>query len=435
MSQSKKILNENLNLIKLFMNYDSSKTLAENKGRKRILKEDTFDTPQEITIKNFYDKCGEHSGNGLISKSDIETIAATFNKAFAYQTWGMGGTDDSESTGWRSVLSQMTKGNYADACRIADSYVEFTNYSGGFQKALIDELDDEELAEFYITLVKMKNNTSETKKEESSDKSVGTGAKSTSSKEYDSKTHWVKNETAWQTLLQKLQWMSKEYFGGGKITITEFWVAVDQVKFHKVKQLGSFAEANCGAKANPASGGQYNGEDLFSFKLKGTNIDAPITDFVTFYLRCEGGNKVETLGTGGKPETQQTQQKTTQTQQKTTQTQQTQTQQKPTQQKPKVTFTECSNTYSYGCRSEKIEEAQKCLKDQGLYSYTVDGKFGSKTLKSIKSKLNKTYFTDSDITAICGRKQEERKSDPESTPGGGGSGAKEEDYVWNGIMI
>ena len=387
MSQSKKILNENLNLIKLFMNYDSSKTLAENKGRKRILKEDNFDTPQEMTIKNFYDKCGEHSGNGLISKSDIEIIAATFNKVFAYQTWGfLGGTNDSESTGWRSVLPQMTKGNYADACRIADSYVEFTNYSGGFPKALIDELDDEELAEFYITLLKMKNNTSETKKEESSDKSVGTGGS-------------PKTET-------------EVYKKGTKYVIDNFSGC-----------LKSFPQVQPDKDGIP----QYKFGDNWVWYSEKLN-KLVLSDSKWAYIRdvkdCSDElfkteEKKDKVDTGSKPE-QQTKTKP-------------ETKQKTTQQKPKVTFTECSNTYSYGCKSEKIEDAQKCLKDQGLYSYTVDGKFGGRTLKAIKSKLNKTYFNDSDITTICGKKQEEKPLDSGSTPGGGSK--KEEEYVWNGTEI
>jgi hypothetical protein len=391
MSQSKKILNENLNLIKLFMNYDSSKTLAENKGRKRILKEDTFDTPQEITIKNFYDKCGEHSGNGLISKSDIETIAATFNKAFAYQTWGfMGGTDDSESTGWRSVLSQMTKGNYADACRIADSYVEFTNYSGGFQKALIDELDDEELAEFYITLLKMKNNTSETKKEESSDKSVGTGGTpKTETEVYKKGTKYVDDN--FSGCLNSFPEVQPDKDGIPQYKFGDNWVWYSSNLNKLVLSDSKWAYIRDVKDCN---------DELFKTEEKKDKVD-----------------------TGSKPEQQ------TKTKPET----KPETKQKTTQQKPKVTFIECSNTYSYGCKSEKIEDAQKCLKDQGLYSYTVDGKFGSRTLKAIKSKLNKTYFNDSDITTICGKKQEEKPLDSGSTPGGGSK--KEEEYVWNGTEI
>ena len=407
MKNSKNILNEDLNLIKLFMNYDSKKTLNENVDSNKLnLLLEEFDVKDFIAKHDYYlssDSVYSYVYNGLTFKPkgnkgpknwaylvdkpfqdddplvfQCEPIKVSGKYANLWEPEGLGTFWGSNPLDWKgkyktyfnSDLVNLLKAHFCSSSKVVDS----------------------------------------------------------STKEYNSKTHWVKNEAAWQTLLKKLQWMSNEYFGGGKITITEFWVAVDQVKFHKLKELGSFAEANCGAKANPASGGQYDGEDLFSFKLKGTNIDAPITDFVTFYIRCEKGNKAETLGTGNKPETQTKTQTQTQTKPKTTQTKP-----KTTQTKPKVTFTECSNTYSYGCRSEKIEEAQKCLKDQGLYSYTVDGKFGSKTLKSIKSKLNKTYFTDSDITAICGRKQEEKPLDSESTPGGGSK--KEEDYVWNGIMI
>jgi predicted HNH restriction endonuclease len=404
------------------MNYDSSKTLNENINKKRLLNEGVFSA-----IKNKIQECSSYTEKPTMSDAELTDIATDMQLAFSERTWYILGVAGTNNSGVKNaILKTQNKANF---CGMVAKYE--TEYGSKLYDDIDSEfsydlpLSDAPLIEYVQQPL---NKIWSVKTEKPKTETPDTVGKSTSSKEYDSKTHWVKNETAWQTLLEKLQWMSNEYFGGGKINITEFWVAVDQVKFHKVKELGSFAEANCGAKANPASGGQYNGEDPFSFKLKGTNIDAPITDFVTFYIRCEKGNKVETLGTGGKPE-KTTQQKTTQ--QKTTQ--QKTTQQKTTQQKPKVTFTECSNTYSYGCKSEKIEEAQKCLKDQGLYSYTVDGKFGSRTLKAIKSKLNKTYFNDSDITTICGKKQEEKPLDSGSTPGGGSK--KEEEYVWNGTEI
>jgi hypothetical protein len=95
--------------------------------------------------------------------------------------------------------------------------------------------------------------------------------------------------------------------------------------------------------------------------------------------------------------------------------------------------TTCDGTYTWGCISPKIGEVQQCLKDQGLYTKGIDNKFGDGTLEALRKKTNKNYFTDSDIPTICGRKQEERKSDPGSTPGGGSK--KEEEYVWNGTEI
>jgi len=102
--------------------------------------------------------------------------------------------------------------------------------------------------------------------------------------------------------------------------------------------------------------------------------------------------------------------------------------------KSKGEFIDCTGTYTYGCKSPKIGEAQKCMKDQGLYSYKVDNEFGLKTYDAIKKKLNKTSFTDADVNVICGKKQDE-KPPLDFEGGGGGSGTKEEDYVWNGEFI
>lgn len=179
------------------------------------------------------------------------------------------------------------------------------------------------------------------------------------------------------------------------------------------------------------NGGKYNGEEIDKLTLQ-TNVPNKPTmtlkefldnDFInqTTVINKETPKK-DKVGTGGQPEVN-TQSKT-QTKPKT---------QTKTQTKTQVEYIDCNGTYSYGCKSPKIEEAQKCLKDQGLYTKTVDGKFGGNTLKAVKSKINKTYFTDSDIPTICGRKQEERKSDSGSTPGGGSK--KEEEYVWNGKEI
>lgn len=101
--------------------------------------------------------------------------------------------------------------------------------------------------------------------------------------------------------------------------------------------------------------------------------------------------------------------------------------------KSKGEFIDCTGTYTYGCKSPKIGEAQKCMKDQGLYSYKVDNEFGLKTYDAIKKKLNKTSFTDADVNVICGKKQDEKS--PLDFEGGGGSGDKEEDYVWRGEFI
>lgn len=66
---------------------------------------------------------------------------------------------------------------------------------------------------------------------------------------------------------------------------------------------------------------------------------------------------------------------------------------------------ECKGTYSMGCITPEVGEAQQCLKDDGLYNYIVDNKFGSKTRDAVKAKIGKTYFTDADLQTICKTKK------------------------------
>ena len=178
---------------------------------------------------------------------------------------------------------------------------------------------------------------------------------------------------------------------------------------YEINKDGSYYRFSMGENDNKLHRCKFSGQERSDDK---TCIGDVVTD-----CNDEVFKKTSSVGTGSKPPSTQTKPKT-----------------KPkTQTKTQVEYIDCNGTYSYGCKSPKIEEAQKCLKDQGLYTKTVDGKFGGNTLKAVKSKINKTYFTDADIANICGRKQEERKSDPGSTPGGGSK--REEEYVWNGSEI
>jgi hypothetical protein len=58
------------------------------------------------------------------------------------------------------------------------------------------------------------------------------------------------------------------------------------------------------------------------------------------------------------------------------------------------TYKPCSGTYEYGCKSDVIAQAQKCL---GL---VTDGKFGPKTQAALATK-GFSKFTDADIQKIC----------------------------------
>jgi hypothetical protein len=69
----------------------------------------------------------------------------------------------------------------------------------------------------------------------------------------------------------------------------------------------------------------------------------------------------------------------------------------------------CSGTYSRGCYETEqdgpIHQVQTCI------GTTSDGKFGPKTEAALKQKTGKTSFTDADIEKICGGAQEDEKGD------------------------
>ena len=96
---------------------------------------------------------------------------------------------------------------------------------------------------------------------------------------------------------------------------------------------------------------------------------------------------------------------------------------------------ECKGTYSMGCITPEVGEAQQCLKDDGLYPYRVDNKFGSKTRDAVKAKIGKTYFTDADLQTICKTTQGgggEDEYDFDKDMGGGSGGQEKEDTTWTG---
>jgi len=63
-----------------------------------------------------------------------------------------------------------------------------------------------------------------------------------------------------------------------------------------------------------------------------------------------------------------------------------------------TTYKDCSGSYIKGCKSETIKKVQGCL---GL---SADGKMGPNTVNVIKSKLGRTYFTDTDVNTLCSNK-------------------------------
>jgi hypothetical protein len=88
-----------------------------------------------------------------------------------------------------------------------------------------------------------------------------------------------------------------------------------------------------------------------------------------------------------------------------------------------------------GCITPEVGEAQQCLKDDGLYPYRVDNKFGSKTRDAVKAKIGKTYFTDADLQTICKTKKGgggEDEYDFDKDMGGGSGQQEKEDTTWTG---
>ena len=150
MVQPKYSPTEALNKIKLMMGYDSSKTLRENVSEtKGLLKEDDVDTDTEKSVVKMLGACSSRpEAEGTI---DAASIASAFNRAFNFQTGGfLGGTDDAL---WRTQAGLMKKGNFDDLCNVNREF-EDLGY-GDLSKKLVDELDDEELAELMETFSAM----------------------------------------------------------------------------------------------------------------------------------------------------------------------------------------------------------------------------------------------------------------------------------------
>lgn len=97
--------------------------------------------------------------------------------------------------------------------------------------------------------------------------------------------------------------------------------------------------------------------------------------------------------------------------------------------------TTCKGTYSMGCKTTEVGQAQQCLKDAGLYPYIVDNKFGKRTMEAVKTKIGKTSFTDADLQTICKTKQGsggEDLSDFDKDMSGSQTEKPKEDITWTG---
>jgi hypothetical protein len=181
---------EALEKMKLLMGYDSSKTLKENEEKilKPIVSEQVTwavtgaalanplvaipaatilvilglnawmsgSPDEEKKIKEFCAACDKtdpkakvYTSRMALTNIEQAQLAKQLSKAFEYQALGMfGGTDDSVETGWRGVTKILEeKGQFGDVCAIREMYGKSI-----FENRVIDELEDDEDAEFAGTL-------------------------------------------------------------------------------------------------------------------------------------------------------------------------------------------------------------------------------------------------------------------------------------------
>lgn len=94
--------------------------------------------------------------------------------------------------------------------------------------------------------------------------------------------------------------------------------------------------------------------------------------------------------------------------------------------------TTCKGTYSMGCNTPEVGQAQQCLKDANLYPYKVDNKFGKLTRDAVKSKIGKSSFTDADLQTICKAKEGSGGNDFDRDMGVVSDEKEKEDTTWTG---
>jgi hypothetical protein len=325
---------EALERAKLMMGYDPSTTLTENEQRlKSLIKEDSIDTPTEQSVSKLLKSCsGRAKTEGTL---DAAAIASAFNKAFNYQTMGfLGGTDDTE---WRKQAAIMKSGNLDDLCNINREF-EDLGY-GDFAQILVDELDDEELAELMGTFAAMNYRT----------KKMGSLAVA-STEQYD------------------INWFKKTF-----PCIFDSDGNVDQ-------NVQPNANNYVYILIKTTSGNQYQVfADGRVKKMDGTSTGKKI--------RCQG-SKVSFIN--------ESVQKKNLTEQINDDELLRTNAPTPAPRPRTTTYRPCSGTYTQGCYSDAIKKVQGCL--GGL---VADGKFGSQTNEKLKTACFRGGFSDNDVDKIC----------------------------------
>jgi len=349
MVQPKYSPTEALSRIKLMMNYDSSNTLTENEQKiKSLIKEDDIDTDTEKSVQKILSACSSRAeAEGTL---DAASIASAFNRSFNYSPLGFNlGTDDSL---WRAQAEKMKKGNLDDLCNINREF-EDLGY-GDFSQKLVDELDDEELAELMETFSAMSYRTKKESKlavASTEQKNINWFKKSfpcifDSDANIDQKV--IKNINNYVYILIK----------GNKGNLYQVF-ADGRVKTKDGKMTGKKISCN-GSKVG------FIAESIQKKKTLEEQFD-----------------ENELLGGGPKPDP-------------------TKPKPKPNPDPPKTNrYRTCTGTYTKGCKTDPtgpIGVVQGCL--GGL---VTDGKFWNKTQDALVAKGFSNGFTDADVSKICNK--------------------------------
>ncbi len=342
MVQPKYSPTEALNRIKLMMNYDSSTTLTENEQKiKSLIKEDDIDTDTEKSVSKILSACSSRpEAEGTL---DAASIASAFNRSFNYQTGGIfGGTDDAL---WKAQAEKMKKGNLDDLCNITKEF-EDLGY-GDFAQKLVDELDDEELAELMETFSAMSYRTKKESKlavASTEQKNINWFKKSfpcifDSDANVDQKV--IKNINNYVYILIKgNKGNLYQVFADGRVKTKDGKMTGKKISCNGSK-IGFIAESTQKKKTLEE---QFDENDLL------------------------GGGNGSTPSPTPRP--------------------------RPTGDRYKI----CTGTYTQGCKTAPtgpIGVVQGCL------GITVDGRFWKKTQEALEKKGYPNGFKDTDVSKIC----------------------------------
>lgn len=330
-----------LERVKLMMGYDANKTLTENRQSLKLIKEDDIDNDTEKSVKKMLDACNSRTpGEGTL---DAASIASKFNKSFNYQTAYMfGGTDDSL---WRAQAEIMKKGNLDDLCNIKTEFEEL-GY-GSFAQKLVDELDDEELAELMEAFSAMSYRT----KKESSLRVDSTEQKNIN--QFKAKFRCVFDSDS--NVDQKV------YVNQNKYTFIK--VRGTSGRVYQLFYDGALKDWNGTKWVDTGKALTCDGRKVV---VESEQKKRLVEDFDDSGLRVKTPTPTPTGGGGGGT-------------------------------RPTPAYRNCTGTYKKGCKTDPsaaIGKVQACLQ------LTADGKYGKNTDEKLKS-MGFTSFTDADIDKIC----------------------------------